>query len=71
MVRFYSGTVLICLCRDVLKQYDKLGYRIFLAKFREYWFDGGKLTKERCEQFFMTKENFGPVENTPMVRQAG
>lgn len=35
-----------------LKQYDKLGYKIFLGKFRDYWFEGGKLTKERCEQFF-------------------
>ena len=55
-----------------LGQYDKLGYRIFLAKFREYWFDGGNLTKERCEEFFLNNENFVPTQTeAAMIRQAG
>jgi hypothetical protein len=41
-----------------LKTYDKFGYQILLARFREYFLDGAKLTKERCEQFFSNEGNF-------------
>src|ERR1700730_10435540 len=41
-----------------LQTYDKFGYRILLAKFREYFLSGSKLTKERCQHFFYDERNF-------------
>ena len=40
------------------KPYDKFGCKRMLDKFRQYYFDGGNLTKERCEQFFYNEANF-------------
>ena len=41
-----------------LQTYDKFGYRILLAKFRDYFLGGSKLTKERCEHFFSNRGQF-------------
>ena len=41
-----------------LQKYDKFGYRMLLAKFRDYFFDGSKLTQEICEHFFYKEANF-------------
>ena len=41
-----------------LKKYDKFGNELMLGDFRDYYFDGGKLTKERCERFFLDDGNF-------------
>ena len=41
-----------------LQKYDKFGYRILLDKFREYFLNGPKLTKEICENFFHDERNF-------------
>jgi hypothetical protein len=41
-----------------LQTYDKFGYRILLAQFRDYFLGGSNLTKERCEQFFYNEANF-------------
>ena len=40
------------------KPYDKFGCKRMLEKVRQYYFDGGNLTKERCEQFFNIDANF-------------
>jgi len=40
------------------KAYDKLGYRLLLAKVKQHWFNGEKLTKARCERFFLDDANF-------------
>jgi hypothetical protein len=42
------------------KRYDKFGYKLLLAKFKQYWFCGENLTKERCERFFIDEQNFVP-----------
>ena len=42
------------------KAYDKLGYRLLLAKFKKCWFNSENLTKDLCERFFMDEENFVP-----------
>ena len=44
----------------IFKAYDKLGYRLLLAKFKKYWFNGGALTKDLCERFFIEEANFVP-----------
>jgi hypothetical protein len=41
-----------------LQKYDKFGYRILLAKFRDYFFGGSNLTREICENFFYNEANF-------------
>jgi len=41
-----------------LKKYDKFGNELMLGDFRDYYFDGGKVTKERCERFFLDDRNF-------------
>lgn len=43
------------------KKYDKLGGKLMLAKFRDYYFDGSKLTKEKCEKFFSDDRNFKSI----------
>ena len=42
------------------KAYDKLGYRLLLAKVKKYWFNEEALTKDRCERFFIEEANFVP-----------
>ena len=41
-----------------MKTYDKLGSKLMLANFRNYYFDGSNLTKEKCENFFYRSKNF-------------
>jgi len=41
-----------------MKKYDKFGNELMLGDFRDHYFDGGKLTKERCERFFLDDGNF-------------
>jgi hypothetical protein len=50
-----------------LKTYDKLGYRLFLRKFRYYFFGSERapLTKKRCEEFFEDRSNF--LEQGPSI----
>ena len=49
------------------KRYDKLGYRYLLAKFRQYFFEGENLTKERCENFFLNDRNFALSESLVVI----
>jgi hypothetical protein len=49
------------------KPYDKLGNRYLLEKFREYFFEGKNLTKERCETFFLDDRNFSFSESVTLV----
>jgi hypothetical protein len=43
-----------------LKSYDKLGSRLLIRQFKEYFFDrkATRLTKQKCEAFFSDKSNF-------------
>ncbi len=43
-----------------LQQYDKLGYKLLLRKFRYYFLGSERapLTKRRCEEFFDNEDNF-------------
>ena len=41
-----------------LKGYDKLGNKLMIDKFREYYSGGLMLTKEKCESFFYRGQNF-------------
>ena len=47
-----------------LRQYDKLGCRLLLRKFKQYFLGSTKarLTKQRCESFFANSNNFLEVE---------
>ena len=40
------------------KNYDKSGCTQMLRRFRQYYYGGSNLTKERCENFFYTDANF-------------
>jgi hypothetical protein len=40
------------------KAYDKKGYKNLICDFRTVYFDGGNLTKKRCEAFFGNGDNF-------------
>jgi len=43
-----------------IEDYDKQGYKNFIASFKYYLFGGEsvRLTKKRCEEFFNDSENF-------------
>jgi len=41
-----------------MKTYDKLGGKLMVSKFKNYYFNGSNLTKERCENFFSNSQNF-------------
>jgi len=41
-----------------MKKYDKFGNELMLGDFRDYYFDGANLTKDRCERFFLDDRNF-------------
>ena len=41
-----------------MKKYDKFGNQLVLKNFRDYYFNGEKLTSEKCDQFFSRKRNF-------------
>ena len=59
----HSSHAIIGPCLDLsvprsFKRYDKFGYSHLLKKFREVFFEGANLTKERCENFFFIDANF-------------
>ena len=41
-----------------LNKYDKFGNQLMLNNFREYYFNGEKLTREKCDRFFIREQNF-------------
>ena len=41
-----------------MNKYDKFGNQLMLNNFRYYYFNGEKLTREKCDQFFIRKQNF-------------
>jgi len=41
-----------------MKKYDKFGNELMLGDFRDYYFDGASLTKDRAERFFYDDRNF-------------
>jgi len=41
-----------------MKKYDKFGNQLMLKNFRDYYFDGASLTKDRAERFFYDDRNF-------------
>jgi len=41
-----------------IKNEKTIGYDLILAKIRDYYFNGSKLTKEKCENFFYDSQNF-------------
>jgi hypothetical protein len=41
-----------------MKKYDKFGNQLMLNNFREYYFNGKKLNREKCDRFFIRKQNF-------------
>ncbi len=41
-----------------MNKYDKFGNQLMLNNFREYYFNGEKLTREKCDRFFIREQNF-------------
>jgi hypothetical protein len=48
------------------KRYDKLGNRLLLQNFKNYYFGcwSGKFTKPQCEEFFDNAANFFKAKNS-------
>ena len=40
------------------KQYDKMGYQMFIRRMKLYFFENKPLTKKKCEEFFENNDNF-------------
>ena len=41
-----------------MNKYDKFGNQLILKNFRDYYFDGASITKDRAERFFYDDRNF-------------